>query len=115
MVAFAAVFVLALAAINKFIPESTRTAVPNASRQTVSVQEDDLLQGEDFESVKARVDAANNTTGKEVKSLYSDEGKTVAQGKAESRLFFSGLKNVLFCILLIVLVIVLIKRIVRNS
>lgn len=110
MVAFVAVFVLALVVINKFIPESTRTAVPSTPQQTTSVQEDNLPQGDDFESVKARVDAANNTTGKEVKSLYSDEGKTVAQKQAESRLFFSNLKNALFCILLIVLIIVLIKK-----
>lgn len=110
MVAFVAVFVLALVAINKFAPESTRTAVPNTPQQIGSVQENDLPQGDDFESVKARVDAANNTIGKEVKSLYSDEGKTVAQRQTESRLFFSNLKNALFCILLIVLIIILIKK-----
>ncbi len=110
MAAFVAVFVLALVAINKFIPEPTRTAVPSTPQQTTSAQEDNLPQGDDFESVKARVDAANNTTGKEVKSFYSDEGKTVAQKQAESRLFFSNLKNALFCIMLIVLIIVLIKK-----
>lgn len=110
MVAFVAVFVLALVVINKFVPETTRTAVPTTSQQTSSIQEDSLPQGDDFDSVKARVDAANNTTGKEVKSLYSDEGKTVAQRQTESRLFFSNLKNALFCILLIVLIIILIKK-----
>ena len=34
----------------------------------------------------------------------------MAQKQAESRLFFSNLKNVLFCILLVVLIIVLIKK-----
>lgn len=110
MAAFVAVFVLVLVVINKFVPETTRTAVPNTPQQTVSASEDNLPQGDDFDSVKARVDAANNTTGEEVKSLYSDEGKTVAQRQAESRLFFSNLKNALFCILLIVLIIVLIKK-----
>ena len=110
MAAFVAVFVLALVVINKFIPEPTRTAEPNTSRQTASVQEDSLPQGDDFDSVKARGDAANQATGQEVKSLYSGEGKTIAQKQAESRLFFSNLKNALFCILLIVLIIVLIKK-----
>lgn len=110
MAAFVAVFVLALVVINKFVPEPTRTAEPNTSQQTASVQENSLPRGDDFDSVKARVDEANQTTGQEVKSLYSGEGKTVAQKQAESRLFFSNLKNALFCILLIVFIIVLIKK-----
>lgn len=110
MAAFVAVFVLALVVINKFVPEPTRTAEPNTSQQTASVQENSLPRGDDFDSVKARVDESNQTTGQEVKSLYSGEGKTVAQKQAESRLFFSNLKNALFCILLIVFIIVLIKK-----
>ncbi len=109
LAAFVAVFILALVAINKFAPSTTPTTVPNSTQQSVSTEQT-LPQGSDFDSVKERVDYANNTTGKEVQSLYSDEGKTVAQRQAESRLFFSNLKNVLFCILLVVIIIVLIRK-----
>ncbi len=109
MAAFVAVFVLALVAIIKFAPSPTPTPVQSSPQQSVSTQEN-LPQGSDFESVKERVDAANNSTGKEVQSLYTDEGKTVAQRQAESRLFFSNLKNALFCILLIALIIIVIRE-----
>ncbi len=109
MAAFVAVFVLALVAIIKFAPTPTPTPAQSSPQQSVSAQEN-LPQGSDFESVKERVDAANNSTGKEVQSLYSDEGKTVAQRQAESRLFFSNLKNALFCILLIALIVLVIRK-----
>ena len=110
MVAFAAVFILALVAISKFAPDPVRTASPNEPQQTVSSQQEDTTQGTDFDSVKARVDAANNTTGREVRSLFFGEGETIAQRQAESRLFFSNMKNLLFCVLLVVVIVLLIKK-----
>lgn len=47
----------------------------------------------DFDSVKERVDRANNTTGKEVKSLYMGEGKSSMQKQLETRLFFNTVKE----------------------
>ena len=48
--------------------------------------------------------------GKEIYSLYSGEGASILQRQAESRLFFSNLKNLLICILLVVVLIVLCKK-----
>ncbi len=57
---------------------------------------------------RERVDEA--MIGKEIYSLYSGEGASVLQRQAESRLFFSNLKNLLICILLVVVLIVLCKK-----
>ena len=109
LVAFVAVFVLALVIICRVLPEPNRTpAVDQNSQITTSQSEDNLST--DFDSVKERVDQANNTTGKEVKSLYSGEGKSTMQKQLETRLFFNTLKSILICVLLVVVVIVLIKK-----
>lgn len=107
MTAVIVVFVLALTAIIKFAPDSVRTTFYDEPQQTVSSQQS---EDTDFDSVKERVDEANNTIGKEIYSLYSGEGASVLQRQAESRLFFSNLKNLLICILLVVVLIVLCKK-----
>ena len=107
MTAVIVVFVLALTAIIKFAPDPVRTTSYDEPQQTASSQQS---AGTDFDSVKERVDEANNTIGKEIYSLYSGEGASVLQRQAESRLFFSNLKNLLICILLVVVLIVLCKK-----
>ena len=107
MTAVIVVFVLALTAIIKFAPDPVRTTSYDEPQQTASSQQS---AGTDFDSVKERVDEANNTIGKEIYSLYSGEGARVLQRQAESRLFFSNLKNLLICILLVVVLIVLCKK-----
>lgn len=109
LVAFGAVFVLALVIICRVLPEPNRTStVDQSSLITASQTEENLST--DFDSVKERVDQANNTTGKEVKSLYSGEGKSTIQKQFEIRLFFNTLKSILICVLLVVVVVVLIKK-----
>lgn len=109
LVAFVAVFVLALVIICRVLPEPNRTSnVDQSSQITTSQTDENLSTG--FDSVKERVDHANNTTGKEVKSLYSGEGKSTMQKQLETRLFFNTLKSILICVLLVVVVIVLIKK-----
>ena len=83
-------------------------AVDQNTQITTSQTEENLST--DFDSVKERVDQANNTTGKEVKSLYSGEGKSTMQKQLEIRLFFNTLKSILICVLLVMVVIVLIKK-----
>ena len=107
MTAVIVVFVLALTAIIKFAPDPVRTTSYDEPQRTASSQQS---EGTDFDSVKKRVDEANNTIGKEIYSLYSGEGASVLQRQAESRLFFSNLKNLLICILLVVVLIVLCKK-----
>ena len=107
MTAVIVVFVLALTAIIKSAPDPVRTTSYDEPQQTASSQQS---AGTDFDSVKERVDEANNTIGKEIYSLYSGEGASVLQRQAESRLFFSNLKNLLICILLVVVLIVLCKK-----
>ena len=109
LVAFVSVFVLALVIICRVLPEPNRTpAVDQNSQITTSQSEDNLST--DFDSVKERVDQANNSTGKEIKDLYSGEGKSTMQKQLETRLFFNTLKSILICVLLVVVVIVLIKK-----
>lgn len=109
LVAFGAVFVLAMVIICRVLPEPNRTStVDQSSLITTSQTEENLST--DFDSVKERVDQANNTTGKEVKSLYSGEGKSTIQKQFEIRLFFNTLKSILICVLLVVVVVVLIKK-----
>ena len=109
LVAFGAVFVLALVIICRVLPEPNRTStVDQSSLITASHTEENLST--DFDSVKERVDQANNTTGKEVKSLYSGDGKSTMQKQFEIRLFFNTLKSILICVLLVVVVVVLIKK-----
>ena len=109
LVAFVAVFVIALVIICRVLPEPSRTATIDQSTQiTTSQTEENLFT--DFDSVKERVDQANNSTGKEIKDLYSGEGKSTMQKQLETRLFFNTLKSILICVLLVVAVIVLIKK-----
>ena len=109
LVAFGAVFVLALVIICRVLPEPNRTStVDQSSLITASQTEGNFST--DFDSVKERVDQANNTTGKEVKSLYSGERKSTIQKQFEIRLFFNTLKSILICVLLVVVVVVLIKK-----
>ena len=109
LVAFVAVFVLALVIICRVLPEPNRIpTVDQNSQITTSKSEDNLST--DFDSVKERVDQANNSTGKEIKDLYSGEGKSTMQKQLETRLFFNTLKSILICVLLVVVVIVLIKK-----
>lgn len=109
LVAFVAVFVLALVIICRVLPEPNRTANIDQSAQITTSQTEDNLST-DFDSVKERVDQANNSTGKEIKDLYSGEGKSTMQKQLETRLFFNTLKSILICVLLVVVVIVLIKK-----
>lgn len=109
LVAFVAVFVLALVIICRVLPEPNRTPTVDQSTQITTSQTEDNFST-DFDSVKERVDQANNSTGKEVKDLYSGEGKSTMQKQLETRLFFNTLKSILICVLLVVVVIVLIKK-----
>lgn len=109
LVAFVAVFVLALVIICRVLPEPNRTATIDQSTQITTSQTEENLST-DFDSVKERVDQANNSTGKEIKDLYSGEGKSTMQKQLETRLFFNTLKSILICVLLVVVVIVLIKK-----
>lgn len=109
LVAFVAVFVLALVIICRVLPEPNRTATTDQSTQITTSQTEENLST-DFDSVKERVDQANNSTGKEIKDLYSGEGKSTMQKQLETRLFFNTLKSILICVLLVVVVIVLIKK-----
>lgn len=109
LVAFGAVFVLALVIICRVLPEPNRTSTVDQSSQITTSQTEENLST-DFDSVKERVDQANNTTGKEVKSLYSGDGKSTMQKQFEIRLFFNTLKSILICVLLVVVVVVLIKK-----
>lgn len=72
MVSFVAVFIIALVVLCRFLPEPNRTATADSNLQVSTSQTDSTST--DFDSVKERVDRANNTTGKEVKSLYTGEG-----------------------------------------
>ena len=109
MVAFVAVFILALVIICRVLPEPNRTSSVDQNPQiTISQTEENLST--DFDSVKERVDQANSTTGKEVKSLYSGEGKSTMQKQLETRLFFNTLKSILICVLLVVVIVVLLKK-----
>ena len=89
-----------------FCPNRTATTDPNLQ---VSTSQTDSTST-DFDSVKERVDRANNTTGKEVKSLYMGEGKSSMQKQLETRLFFNTVKNILICVLLAVVIIALLKK-----
>lgn len=109
LVAFVAVFVIALVIICRVLPEPSRTATIDQSTQITTSQTEENLST-DFDSVKERVDQANISTGKEIKDLYSGEGKSTMQKQLETRLFFNTLKSILICILLDVAVIVLIKK-----
>lgn len=109
LVAFVAVFILALVIICRVLPESNRTATVAQATQITTTTADDNLST-DFDSVKDRVDQANNSTGKEIKELYTGEGKSTMQKQLEIRLLFSSLKSFLICVLLVLVAIVLIKK-----
>ena len=107
MVSFVAVFIIALVVLCRFLPEPNRTATTDPNLQVSTSQTDSTST--DFDSVKERVDRANNTTGKEVKSLYMGEGKSSMQKQLETRLFFNTVKNILICVLLAVVIIALLN------
>lgn len=109
LVAFVAVFVLALVIICRVLPEPNRTSTVNQDPQITTSQTGGNLST-DFDSVKERVDQANNSTGEEIKELYTGEGKSTMQKQLETRLFFNTLKSILICVLLVVVVILLIKK-----
>lgn len=109
MVAFIAVFILVLVILCRVLPEPNRTAIAGQSTQITASQTENN-QSTDFDSVKERVDEANNTTGKEVRSIYSGDGKSTMQKQLETRLFFNTLKSILICALLVVVIIVLLKK-----
>lgn len=109
LVAFVAVFILALVIICRVLPEPNRTSSVDQNPQITTSQTEENLST-DFDSVKERVDQANNTTGEEVKSLYSGEGKSTMQKQLETRLFFNTLKSILICVLLVVVIVVLLKK-----
>ena len=91
LVAFVAVFILAMTILNRILSETTRTTTYDQPPQTIVSTQSTDNYSTDFDSVKERVDAANNSTGKEVKSLYSGEGKSTMQKQLETRLFFNTL------------------------
>lgn len=91
MVSFVAVFIIALVVLCRFLPEPNRTATADSNLQVSTSQTDSTST--DFDSVKERVDRANNTTGKEVKSLYTGEGKSSMQKQLETRLFFNNARD----------------------
>lgn len=109
LVAFVAVFVLALVILCRVLPEPSRTADVNQNTQVTTSQTNENLST-DFDSVKERVDKANSTTGKEIKDLYSGEGKSTMEKQLETRLFFNTLKSILICVLLVVVIVVLLKK-----
>jgi len=109
LVAFVAVFVLALVILCRVLPEPSRTADVNQNTQVTSSQTNENLST-DFDSVKERVDKANSTTGKEIKNLYTGEGKSTMEKQLETRLFFNTLKSILICVLLVVVIVVLLKK-----
>lgn len=109
LVAFIAVFILALVIICRVLPEPNRTSSVDQNPQIITSQTEENLST-DFDSVKERVDQANSTTGQEVKSLYSSEGKSTMQKQLETRLFFNTLKSILICVLLVVVIVVLLKK-----
>lgn len=108
MVSFIAVFIIALVVLCRFLPEPNRTATTDPNLQVSTSQTDSTST--DFDLVKARVDRANNTTGKEIKSLYTGDGKSSMQKQLETRLIFNTIKNILICVLLAVVIIVLLKK-----
>ena len=108
MVSFVAVFIIALVVLCRFLPEPIRRATTDPILQVSSSQTENIST--DFDSVKERVDRANNTTGKEIKSLYTGDGKSSMQKQLETRLFFNTIKNILICVLLAVVIIVLLKK-----
>ena len=110
LVAFVAVFILALTILNRVLPETTRTTTYDQPPQTTVSTQSTNNYSTDFDAVKERVDAANNSTGKEVKSLYSGEGKSTMHKQLETRLFFNTLKSILICVLLVVVIVVLLKK-----
>ncbi len=109
LVTFVSVFVLILVVLCRVLPEPNRTTTVDPKPQITTSQTEEN-HSTDFDSVKERVDQANNTTGKEIKSLYNSEGKSTMQKQLETRLFFNTLKSILICVLLVVVVIVLIKK-----
>lgn len=109
LVAFVAVFVLALVILCRVLPEPSRTADVNQNTQVTSSQTNENLST-DFDSVKERVDKANSTTGKEIKNLYTGDGKSTMEKQLETRLFFNTLKSILICVLLVVVIVVLLKK-----
>ena len=109
MVSFVAVFIIALVILCRVLPEPNRTASADPNSQVSTSQTDENIST-DFDSVKERVDRANNTTGKEIKSLYTGDGKSSMQKQLETRLFFNTIKNILICVLLAVVIIVLLKK-----
>lgn len=110
LVAFVAVFILVLTILNRVLPEIAHTTTYDQSPQTTVSTQSTNNYSTDFDSVKERVDAANNSTGKEVKSLYSCEGKSTMQKQLETRLFFNTLKSILICVLLVVVIVLLLKK-----
>ena len=108
MVSFIAVFIIALVVLCRFLPEPNRTAATDPNLQVSTSQTDSTST--DFDLVKERVDRANNTTGKEIKSLYTGDGKSSMQKQLETRLIFNTIKNILICVLLAVVIIVLLKK-----
>ena len=108
MVSFITVFIIALVILCRVLPEPNRTASADPNSQVSTSQTDSTST--DFDSVKERVDRANNTTGKEIKSLYTGDGKSSMQKQLETRLFFNTIKNILICVLLAVVIIVLLKK-----
>lgn len=110
LLAFAFVFALIMVVLCRILPEPAHTSAYDHPRQTTVTTQSTNDNPTDFDSVKERVDQANNTTGKEVKSLYSGEGKSTIQKQFEIRLFFNTLKSILICVLLVVVVVVLIKK-----
>mgnify|MGYP004460130497 CR=1 FL=1 len=101
MVSFIAVFIIALVILCRVLPEPNRTTSADPNSQVIISQTDENIST-DFDSVKERVDRANNTTGKEIKSLYTGDGKSSMQKQLETRLFFNTIKNILICVLLAV-------------
>lgn len=93
MVSFVAVFIIALVVLCRFLPEPNRTATADSNLQVSTSQTDSTST--DFDLVKERVDRANNTTGKEIKSLYTGDGKSSMQKQLETRLIFNTIKNIL--------------------
>ena len=64
LVAFAAVFVLALVVICRVLPEPNSISTVDQNARVTTFQTEENFST-DFNSVKERVDQANNTTGKE--------------------------------------------------
>ncbi len=95
LAAFILIAGVILAVANPF-----KASTPTTYNQQVTVSEqNNPPQDTNHESVKDRVNAINGNYGQGIKDAYSGSGSAV-EDTMRQRMFFSGLKSLLICILL---------------